>query len=266
MRVGLAIQNKTFQVLDMDLPYSLLLGRPWIHAMRVFSSTYHQCLKFPYNGTKVTISSNPDPFQYCSNLKGTTEHQVPLNWEASSFASSHYIDPSSLAKSSIPSTTTSKPNIHIHDTRCAEYTIASLFCIAKFLASPKYYGKPHPIKKEPMIFIRNHPTTFTKLGEINKDNIGEDISTWIYKNEEETKSKNILVEQYLKGFKSMKQQGYDRHCGLGLNKHGMKKPLFPPNFPKNIGLGYVAPKVIPPCTKLSLGENVNASNKIETSE
>lgn len=88
-------------------------------------------------------------------------------------------------------------------------------------ASPKSYGKPHPIQKEPKVFIRNPPTTFTKWGELSKENIGEYISPWIYKDEEEIKSAQLLVEQYGKGFKIMKQQGYDGHSGLGLKKHGM---------------------------------------------
>lgn len=63
IKVGPAIQNTIFQVLDLDLPYTLLLGRPWIPAMRVIPSTYHQFIKFPYNNTKITISCDPYPFQ-----------------------------------------------------------------------------------------------------------------------------------------------------------------------------------------------------------
>ena len=41
-----------FQIIDArPLAYNILLGRKWIHDMQVVSSTYHQCVKFPYNGT-----------------------------------------------------------------------------------------------------------------------------------------------------------------------------------------------------------------------
>lgn len=89
IRVGPTIQNIMFHVLDLYLSYNLLLGHPWIHAMRVVPSTYHQCLNFPYNSLEITIPGDPDPFQYCSNLRETIEHQVPINQEASSSTSSN---------------------------------------------------------------------------------------------------------------------------------------------------------------------------------
>jgi hypothetical protein len=33
IQVGSAIMDVTCQVLDLDLPYNILLGRPWIHGM-----------------------------------------------------------------------------------------------------------------------------------------------------------------------------------------------------------------------------------------
>ncbi|XP_070021791.1 uncharacterized protein [Nicotiana sylvestris] len=36
----------TFQVLDMDMSYNFLLGRPWIHAAGAVPSTFHQMVKF----------------------------------------------------------------------------------------------------------------------------------------------------------------------------------------------------------------------------
>lgn len=134
---------------------------------------------------------------------------MPINQEASSSTSSHYIDPSSLAKLSITL---------IHDVGSGEYDIESLFFIGNFSASLKTYGKLFPIKKELKIAIFNPPTTFTKWGELNKETIGEDISMWIYKDEEEIKPTKIPVEQYSKGFKIMNQYGYDGHSGLGLKK------------------------------------------------
>ena len=36
----------TFQVIDMDTSYNLLMGRPWIHMARAVPSTLHQVVKF----------------------------------------------------------------------------------------------------------------------------------------------------------------------------------------------------------------------------
>lgn len=62
IRVGPTQKDTICQVLDIDLSYNILLGRPWIHEMQVVPSTYHQCLKFPHNGQEITISANSNPF------------------------------------------------------------------------------------------------------------------------------------------------------------------------------------------------------------
>ena len=35
------------RVLNIKSPYNVILGRPWIHMMRVVMSTHHQLLKYP---------------------------------------------------------------------------------------------------------------------------------------------------------------------------------------------------------------------------
>ncbi|XP_070008581.1 uncharacterized protein [Nicotiana sylvestris] len=41
------IKDIKFQVVDMDMTYNMILGRPWIHEMDVVPSTLHQVIKFP---------------------------------------------------------------------------------------------------------------------------------------------------------------------------------------------------------------------------
>jgi len=65
IQVGPVITETRCQVLDIDLPYNIILGRPWIHTLRAVPSTYHQCLKFPHKGVEVTIQANPNPFEFC---------------------------------------------------------------------------------------------------------------------------------------------------------------------------------------------------------
>ncbi|GLJ30963.1 hypothetical protein SUGI_0618000 [Cryptomeria japonica] len=86
IRVGPLQKDTTCQVLDLDLSYNVFLGRPWIHDLQVVPSTYHHCVKFPYNGQEITIFVDSNPFQYYINLKMTQEVIVPHNREASSLS------------------------------------------------------------------------------------------------------------------------------------------------------------------------------------
>jgi hypothetical protein len=45
----------TLQVMDIHPTYSMLLGRPWIHAARVVASSLHQRVKFIINGNLVIV-------------------------------------------------------------------------------------------------------------------------------------------------------------------------------------------------------------------
>nr|XP_009777300.1 PREDICTED: uncharacterized protein LOC104226902 [Nicotiana sylvestris] len=40
------IKTNMFEVVDGDMGYNIILGRPWLHEMKVVPSTYHQLLKF----------------------------------------------------------------------------------------------------------------------------------------------------------------------------------------------------------------------------
>ncbi|XP_070013862.1 uncharacterized protein [Nicotiana sylvestris] len=50
VNVAGTIQETKFHVIKGDMRYNALLGRPWIHNMRVVPSTLHQVLKFPTSG------------------------------------------------------------------------------------------------------------------------------------------------------------------------------------------------------------------------
>ena len=79
IRVGPVERDVTFQVLDIPLAYNILLGRPWIHEMRAVPSTYHQCVKFPFHGSEVTI---PATTSYTCNMLKAAENFVPTNRES----------------------------------------------------------------------------------------------------------------------------------------------------------------------------------------
>ncbi|XP_077223046.1 uncharacterized protein LOC143856664 [Tasmannia lanceolata] len=50
-----------FQVLDIKTSFFLLLGRPWLHKVRVIPSTLHQKLKFVQNNRVITVRGDPEP-------------------------------------------------------------------------------------------------------------------------------------------------------------------------------------------------------------
>ncbi|XP_070049342.1 uncharacterized protein [Nicotiana tomentosiformis] len=55
------VQETMFYVIEEDMRYNALFGRPWIHNMRVVPSTLHQVLKFLMSGgTKIVYGEQPD--------------------------------------------------------------------------------------------------------------------------------------------------------------------------------------------------------------
>ncbi|XP_070019352.1 uncharacterized protein [Nicotiana sylvestris] len=54
----------TFQVLDMDMSYNFLLGRPWIHAAGVVPSILHQIVKFEYEDREIVVHGEDEQSIY----------------------------------------------------------------------------------------------------------------------------------------------------------------------------------------------------------
>ena len=121
IQVGLVEKDIVFQVLDIPLTYNLLLGHPWIHDMQAVLFTYHQCIKFPYNGTKVVI---PGENSISINTLTTTEMSIPHN------KPSH--DPS-------VSLVVTEQKLKMMSIGMGEYTLDSSVAMA---ISPKSYDRP----------------------------------------------------------------------------------------------------------------------------
>uniref|UniRef100_A0A2N9EXH7 Integrase catalytic domain-containing protein n=1 Tax=Fagus sylvatica TaxID=28930 RepID=A0A2N9EXH7_FAGSY len=62
LRVGPIVALTRFHVVNSEVPYHVLLGRPWLHKHKLISSTYHQCIKGRLNGKPIRIAANPSPF------------------------------------------------------------------------------------------------------------------------------------------------------------------------------------------------------------
>ncbi|XP_077215929.1 uncharacterized protein LOC143850584 [Tasmannia lanceolata] len=69
-----------FQVLDIKTSFFLLLGRPWLHNVRVIPSTLHQKLKFVRNNKVITVRGDPEPEvgQITSELSTEKSRDVSL--------------------------------------------------------------------------------------------------------------------------------------------------------------------------------------------
>lgn len=47
MSLGPVTLMVNFLVVEASFPYNAILGRGWIHKIKIVPSTYHQCLRFP---------------------------------------------------------------------------------------------------------------------------------------------------------------------------------------------------------------------------
>ena len=61
LRVG-PIALTRFHVINSEVSYHVLLGRPWLHKHHLILSTYNQCVKGRLNGRPVKILANHNPF------------------------------------------------------------------------------------------------------------------------------------------------------------------------------------------------------------
>ena len=62
LRVGPIVALTRFHVINSKVSYHMLLGRLWLHKLRLIPSTYHQCVKGRLNGRPVRIPINHNPF------------------------------------------------------------------------------------------------------------------------------------------------------------------------------------------------------------
>ncbi|XP_074300472.1 uncharacterized protein LOC141631743 [Silene latifolia] len=62
-------RQASFQVVDIDASFNMLLGRPWIHAAKAVTSTLHQKIRAPFNGKTDTIPASPN--QSCHEKVGS---------------------------------------------------------------------------------------------------------------------------------------------------------------------------------------------------
>ena len=62
LKMGPIIALTKFYVINLEVSYHVLLGRPWLYKHHLIPSTYHQCVKGRLNGRPVKILANHNPF------------------------------------------------------------------------------------------------------------------------------------------------------------------------------------------------------------
>lgn len=55
-------------VVDVESPYNMLLGRPWMHGIKGVASTIHQCIGFPMLNGIGEIAGDTEREKACTQL------------------------------------------------------------------------------------------------------------------------------------------------------------------------------------------------------
>ncbi|XP_026433329.1 uncharacterized protein LOC113330714 [Papaver somniferum] len=58
----------TLCVVDIDSPYNMLPGRPWVHAIKAVASTLHQCIRFPIPSGIGEIKGDVADAKHCNEM------------------------------------------------------------------------------------------------------------------------------------------------------------------------------------------------------
>ena len=62
LKVGPVVALTRFHMINSEVSYHLLLGRPWLYKHHLIPSMYHQCVKGRLNGRPIRIPTNHSPF------------------------------------------------------------------------------------------------------------------------------------------------------------------------------------------------------------
>ena len=95
IQIGPHVCQITFQVMDINLVYNCLLGRPWIHLVGVVPSTLHQKLKFVVQGQLIIVSGEEDILVSCPSSMPyveVVEESLETSFQALEVVSSAYME------------------------------------------------------------------------------------------------------------------------------------------------------------------------------
>ena len=176
--------------------------------MQAVPSTYHQCLKFPFNGIEVVI---PGDNSMSINTLSTTKTLVPNNH---------------LSSEPTPSLIDCAQKMKMMSLGMGEYTLDS---VAALPLSPWSYGRSSA-KKKPSASAMTLFGTFVQSSiPLEAEKEEQTIKDWIYRGENDEKEVTITTpispQQYGKGYKLLANMGYQGHGSLIGNKKALTEPL-----------------------------------------
>ena len=198
LKVGPVVINTKCHVLDLEFPYNILFGRPFIHTLKAVPSTYHQCLKFPHQGREATILGDPNPFEFCKRLEGTPMNFCPINEFAKIIPQPLTIkEPSPTILPEVVNedsnsrkgkgkvddvkTNTIVKKVTFSDMGIGEYKFENALCVGQLPLSPQSFGKPSQISpstnKDTM---HVNKTAFEHWGSLSDEHMEDNILDWLY--------------------------------------------------------------------------------------
>ena len=68
IKVGHVTEQVLFSIIEDLGPYHAIMGRPWLHSMKVISSTYHQMVSYSTNVGQVDLLSSQLAARQCHQL------------------------------------------------------------------------------------------------------------------------------------------------------------------------------------------------------
>lgn len=151
LEVGPINYDTNFHVLDLELPYNILLDRPWIHTMQVIPSMYHQFLNLHHEGQKLTILGDPQLFAHYRALSSYFPtfyecHSMDIIILVHSKSLASQVDPDTLSTNDNSASTLETPfttlEMKVKSSGCGEYDLQQTLLVHNIPLSTKAHGRP----------------------------------------------------------------------------------------------------------------------------
>ena len=81
VQIGLDVVEVDFIVVDAFSPYTVIMGRPWLHSLGAVSSTLHQKVKYPSESQVLEIVGSQSMARQC--LIAAIRHKPKIGASAS---------------------------------------------------------------------------------------------------------------------------------------------------------------------------------------
>ena len=134
--------------------------------MCTVSSTYHQCVKFPFHGSEVTILATTS---YTCNMLKAMENFVPKNRESTEYHENKLKE--------------IEQSLKLTKTGMGTYQIAPVLSLTALPESPRHYGRPSEEKKPSLQTPQTKYNGTFVAADVPLEDESENraIAAWIYR-------------------------------------------------------------------------------------